>query len=327
MKIDNTNNKKNEIESLNDKIKKYEDRLAKSQLETLETKMQLNDLKLEKMELEYDSEIDKDIMYSNFKKYLEKKSDKEIENMFDTIVPSNLKQYRQLKDFTQTELANSINKSLSTIQKYEKGDVKISVNTLIDICFELCIDPCLMVDNSFLEDVYISDDVFKLLQMTYIDYEGDEIYQLIENLDSWNLYDSPSDFFNDFIPNYEVYEEIYDYYLPLSEKGFYSWIFTDCYFASVPFNESDLRLSKDDFKYLLDNDVLIHEDPKKLLNKGISIENQRIIHKYIYRYKSNNSSINTKENTLEIDIKSLPDEGVKEIKDFINYIYFKYSDR
>ena len=45
----------------------------------------------------------------------------------NTITGNNIKKYRKIKKITQAELANSTGKSLSTIQKYEAGDVTIPI--------------------------------------------------------------------------------------------------------------------------------------------------------------------------------------------------------
>lgn len=49
------------------------------------------------------------------------------------ITGNNIKKYRKIKKITQAELANSTGKSLSTIQKYEAGDVTIPINILDNI--------------------------------------------------------------------------------------------------------------------------------------------------------------------------------------------------
>ena len=49
------------------------------------------------------------------------------------IIASSIKEYRRLRKMTQQELADSIDRELRTIQRYESGDVDFSVSTLVRI--------------------------------------------------------------------------------------------------------------------------------------------------------------------------------------------------
>ena len=48
-------------------------------------------------------------------------------------IGKNIKDYRKLREITQTKLADSIGMSLRTIQKYESEEISISIDTLKDI--------------------------------------------------------------------------------------------------------------------------------------------------------------------------------------------------
>lgn len=61
-------------------------------------------------------------------------------NDFYTTLGQKLRARRRSKHITLTELSRRLNKSVSTISKYEKGEVIISIDTLIDICQILNID-------------------------------------------------------------------------------------------------------------------------------------------------------------------------------------------
>lgn len=54
-------------------------------------------------------------------------------NDFDEI-GKKLKEIRKSKKITQTELGNLLGKSLSTIQKYESGEIEIPLNTILKVC-------------------------------------------------------------------------------------------------------------------------------------------------------------------------------------------------
>ncbi len=49
------------------------------------------------------------------------------------IIGWRIRQFRKEKGLTQTELAKNLGKSLRVVQKYENGDIDISVSTICDI--------------------------------------------------------------------------------------------------------------------------------------------------------------------------------------------------
>lgn len=53
--------------------------------------------------------------------------------MYKETIGNRIKQKRKEKKITQTQLANALNKSLSSIQKYESGEVEIPYSVINDI--------------------------------------------------------------------------------------------------------------------------------------------------------------------------------------------------
>lgn len=59
---------------------------------------------------------------------------------FYTTLGKKLRARRRTKHMTLSDLSKKLNKSVATISKYEKGEVLISIDTLVDICQILNID-------------------------------------------------------------------------------------------------------------------------------------------------------------------------------------------
>lgn len=60
--------------------------------------------------------------------------------MDKNIIATNIKKYRKSKKITQKELGDLLGKSLSTIQKYESGEIEVALDILIKISKILDID-------------------------------------------------------------------------------------------------------------------------------------------------------------------------------------------
>lgn len=60
--------------------------------------------------------------------------------MNKNIVAANIKKYRKAKKITQTELGNLLGKSLSTVQKYESGEIEVALDILMSISKILDVD-------------------------------------------------------------------------------------------------------------------------------------------------------------------------------------------
>lgn len=50
-----------------------------------------------------------------------------------TLIGRRIRQYRKAKGLTQTELAGNLGKSLRVVQKYEKGQIDLSLSAISDI--------------------------------------------------------------------------------------------------------------------------------------------------------------------------------------------------
>lgn len=60
-------------------------------------------------------------------------------------VGQKIKEIRRLSGMNQNQLANEINKSASTLKKYENGEVAITVEVLMDIAEVLEVNPCILL--------------------------------------------------------------------------------------------------------------------------------------------------------------------------------------
>lgn len=99
-----------------------------------------------------------------------------------------IRKWRKLKDITQSELGAKINKTLSSVQKYEKGDVSIPIDVLNSIAIALNIG----IDKLICEENTQNTSDIKLTDIEYIYYEVREINSLMLALeegifgDNWN---------------------------------------------------------------------------------------------------------------------------------------------
>lgn len=59
-------------------------------------------------------------------------------DMFYKELGAKLRNYRKVRKISLNELSGMVHKSLSTLSKYEKGEIEISIDVLIDIC--KCLD-------------------------------------------------------------------------------------------------------------------------------------------------------------------------------------------
>lgn len=103
-------------------------------------------------------------------------------------VGKRIKKWRKLKDITQSELGAKINKTLSSVQKYEKGDVTIPIDVLNNIAIALNIG----IDKLICEENTQDTSNIKLTDIEDIYYEVREINSLMLALeegifgDNWN---------------------------------------------------------------------------------------------------------------------------------------------
>lgn len=76
-------------------------------------------------------------------------------------IGDNIKKYRRANKMTQTELANKLNKSLRTIQKYEANETKPPMDVIRQISDLFFIDMNKLTN--------IEDDIYEELMVEYID--------------------------------------------------------------------------------------------------------------------------------------------------------------
>ena len=99
-----------------------------------------------------------------------------------------IRKWRKLKNITQSELGAKINKTLSSVQKYEKGNVTIPIDVLNNIAVALNIG----IDKLICEENTQNTSDIKLTGIEYIYYEVREINSLMSALeegifgDNWN---------------------------------------------------------------------------------------------------------------------------------------------
>lgn len=103
-------------------------------------------------------------------------------------VGKRIKKWRKLKKITQSELGAKINKTLSSVQKYEKGNVTIPIDVLNNIAIALNIG----IDKLICDETDQDTSNIKLTDIEYIYYEVREIKSLMLALeegifgDNWN---------------------------------------------------------------------------------------------------------------------------------------------
>ena len=91
-------------------------------------------------------------------------------------IGDNIKRYRKNSKMTQTELANKLNKSLRTIQKYEANDIIPSAQIIKQIASVLNIETSLLSskeDNNIYLDKEELQVIYKLLCIVTSNF-GDE---------------------------------------------------------------------------------------------------------------------------------------------------------
>ena len=88
---------------------------------------------------------------------------------FYTTLGQKLRARRLAKHLTLNDLAEKLNKSTATISKYEKGEIFISIDTLVDICRILNIEI-----SSLLPDTCVTEDSNDLTR--YQKYFSEQLY-------------------------------------------------------------------------------------------------------------------------------------------------------
>lgn len=63
----------------------------------------------------------------------------------DEIIGNNLKKYRTAYNMTLKDLSEQLHKSISTISKYEKGNISLDMPTFIELAHIFDISPSLLL--------------------------------------------------------------------------------------------------------------------------------------------------------------------------------------
>ena len=97
-------------------------------------------------------------------------------------IAKNIKTFRQAKNLTQRQLSEKLNVSENTIQNWEYGKTKPTVDILIDLCKALSVTP-----NQFLD--YDEPEIDCIIQNKLIEEEKklrkkiyNELFKIAENI-------------------------------------------------------------------------------------------------------------------------------------------------
>ena len=100
------------------------------------------------------------------------------------IVGNNIRNLRQEKSITQTELADKVNKSLRTIQKYETGEIFPSIANIRAIAEVLEVDPY----KDILDDAQPIEAIEPVKEaINHPSHYNMGKYEAIEVIEDWNL--------------------------------------------------------------------------------------------------------------------------------------------
>ncbi|MFR0048490.1 MAG: helix-turn-helix domain-containing protein [Clostridium butyricum] len=113
-----------------------------------------------------------------------------------------IKHYRQLNKMTQKNLANSINKSIETIKKYENGNINPPIDVLKNIAESLGVNIFDFMNADFKE------------YESYCDDDKNHIYKL---LNESNIVERILEYLGYSIESYKNDNDFLEYYLSLND--------------------------------------------------------------------------------------------------------------
>lgn len=160
----------------------------------------------------------------------------------------NIKKIRKEKGLTQSEFAKLIKKSLSSVQKYEAGDVSIPIEVIAAISQELGV-PSSKIVGDFDSKYYKYEAIRNLLSFMGYIFEEVELYTGSDNFE----YYSPTG--NDFEPIYIIKNEKEEIQLTLEELD----MFVNDIEKYVKFLISGFDSTKDYFENIDIDDYLTDE--------------------------------------------------------------------
>lgn len=94
------------------------------------------------------------------------------------VIGQNIKQIRLLKNLTQEELAEKLDKSINFISLIERGESGISISTIIDICNALQINSDELF-NGLIDKQVVTDDAFITNSLNMFNREDKKIVKAV----------------------------------------------------------------------------------------------------------------------------------------------------
>lgn len=107
----------------------------------------------------------------------------------DIIIGENIRKYRTACNMTLKELATKLRKSISTVSKYEKGDISLDLPTFIEIANIFRISPSFLLEeiSDFTNETLVFEDNAHRLYLYSYDIQSKSIIQsVIEQYPSRN---------------------------------------------------------------------------------------------------------------------------------------------
>ena len=148
-----------------------------------------------------------------------------------------IKHYRKEKKMTIEDLSAAINKSISTVSKYESGVIALDIETLLDIAIALDVDICRLVDYPTKPPVTtLPGNPFGTTTLYLYQYDGriKKIVRSLIHLISDELNDKINAIFYLNVPSFDEYNKCQYYY-----KGtVYSYDTVIHFTLSNPYNPS-----------------------------------------------------------------------------------------
>lgn len=132
------------------------------------------------------------------------------------IIGNNIKKYRTAYQMTLKDLSEKLHKSISTVSKYEKGEIALDLPTFLEVTQIFQISPSILLSGAWTSpcDTSMKSDASERLYMyTYSGPEKEIIQSLIEQFpsdsaeSSWQVH---------------MYNDIKDFKKPGECNGFYS---------------------------------------------------------------------------------------------------------
>lgn len=172
-------------------------------------------------------------------------------------ISNNIKIIRKLKKYTQKQLAELINRTESSVRKYESGDTKIPLNVLEDISRVLYVDMDILLNGR--DIIYTRYDALSLFNKLYNNENIKDFLlknHIIESIKNIEL------FLDGNLCDTSIYK-ILGKYLLLDYKEIYNWIlfdeitsFSSEVFDNIPSTLLETIFTTDDIKNIIVNNLI-----------------------------------------------------------------------